>query len=47
MALAVATQEATAEDSNSSHGKAAGEGAVAIRKPDKRANGYRAMLGGE
>ena len=47
MALAVATQEATDKDSNSSHGKAAGEGAVAIRKPDKRANGYRAMLGGE
>ena len=47
MALAVATQEATDKDSNSSHGKAASEGAVAIRKPDKRANGYRAMLGGE
>ena len=43
VASAVATQEATAEDSNVSHGKTADKTAVAIRKPGKRANGYRAV----
>ena len=42
-ASAVATQEATDEDSNALHGKTAHESAVAIRKPGKRANGYRAV----
>ena len=42
-ASAVATQEATDEDSNALHGKTAQESAVAIRKPGKRANGYRAV----
>ena len=42
-ASAVATQEATDEDSNALRGKTAHESAVAIRKPGKRANGYRAV----
>ena len=45
VASAVATQEATAEDSNASHGKTAEKTAVAIRKPGKRANGYRSRQG--
>ena len=46
LALAVATKEATDKDSNSLHGKAASEGAVAIRKPARRANGYREVCNG-
>ena len=46
LALAVATKEATDKDSNSLHGKAASEGAIAIRKPARRANGYREVCNG-
>ena len=41
-ASAVATQEATDEDSNVLRGKTASEAAVAIRKPADAGNGYRA-----
>ena len=42
LASAVATQEATDEDSNVLRGKTASEAAVAIRKPADAGNGYRA-----
>ena len=40
-ASAVATQEATDEDSNVLHGRTAHKNAVAIRKPAGAGNGYR------
>ena len=40
-ASAVATQEATDEDSNALRGKTASEAAVAIRKPAGAGKGYR------
>ena len=43
-ASAVATQEATDEDSNVLRGKTASEAAVAIRKPADAGNGYRKAL---
>ena len=42
-ASAVATQEATDEDSNVLHGRTAHKSAVAIRKPAGAGNGYRAI----
>ena len=42
-ASAVATQEATDEDSNVLHGRTAHKNAVAIRKPAGAGNGYRAI----
>ena len=47
VASAVATQEATAEDSNVSHGKTADKTAVAIRKPGKRDQIALSRLSGE
>ena len=42
-ASAVATKEATDEDSNALRGRTASEVAVAIRKPAGAGNGYRVL----